>query len=114
MAGQAGGIGGIGSILSGNQLGVWAKALNILGTAIYGEGGAIIYDYGATEARNTSASLQVKSTTGGFLINPMTASQRSMITPTDFLFCTQSDGTPGLYMYHPTLGWDRIVLASEL
>jgi hypothetical protein len=67
-----------------------------------------IVDTGATYSRNSSALLQLISTTSGFLPPVMTAAQRAAIgTPAAGLTVYQSDGQPGLYVYASS-AWNPI------
>jgi hypothetical protein len=55
---------------------------------------------GGTYTSNTSAILNINSTTQGFLPPRMTATQRAAIaSPAEGLIVVQTDGTQGLYLY---------------
>jgi len=63
---------------------------------------------GTAGAPAPSATLEIKSTTGGLLLPRMTAAQRNAIpSPTNGLLVFQTDGTPGLY-YYVGAGWVNV------
>jgi len=65
-----------------------------------------------TVAPNSSAALEVNSTTKGFLLPTMTQTQRNAIsTPATGLLIYQSDNTPGFYYYNGS-AWSAIVGAG--
>jgi hypothetical protein len=65
-----------------------------------------------TVSPNTSAALEVNSTTKGFLLPTMTQTQRNAIsTPATGLLIYQSDNTPGFYYYNGA-AWTAIAGAA--
>jgi hypothetical protein len=65
-----------------------------------------------TVAPNSSAALEVNSTTKGFLLPTMTQTQRNAIsTPATGLLIYQSDNTPGFYYYNGS-AWTAIAGAA--
>ena len=64
-------------------------------------------------AADTSAMLDIASTTKGFLIPRMTQAQRiAIVLPADGLLVYQTDGTKGFYFYHLISGWTPIASAN--
>ncbi len=66
-------------------------------------------------AADTSAMLDITSTSKGLLIPRMTQAQRTAIyTPAEGLLVYQTDGTKGFYFYHSVSGWTLIAAANSV
>ena len=81
---------------------------------IYMNGTAANYMAGqvaiGTTTLNTSAKVQIDSTTQGFLPPRMTSAQRTAIaTPATGLIVYQTDGTEGVYVY-TSIGWKSLTM----
>ena len=113
VAGPTGPQGPAGLLASGSAAGntpYWDGTQWVLNSSnIFNNGSSIGI---GTVAPNSSAALEVNSTTKGFLLPTMTQTQRNAIsTPATGLLIYQSDNTPGFYYYNGS-AWSAIVGAG--
>ena len=66
-------------------------------------------------AADTSAILDISSSSKGFLMPRMTQSQRlGIVLPADGLLIFQADSVKGFYYYHSSTGWTLLASGSEV